>query len=105
MTQFTVYRNKNPRSRTAFPFLVNVQSDLLDELQTQGRDTAYQGSRAHKKARGPFDAYGAVRRRGLRLMTPQLAGIARSELGPPAGNLAGRRDTIVAAMDFLLSGF
>jgi toxin CcdB len=39
------------------------------------------------------------------LMTPQLAGIARSELGPPAGNLAGRRDAIVAAMDFLLSGF
>ena len=35
MTQFTVYRNKNPRSRTTFPFLVNVQSDLLDELQTR----------------------------------------------------------------------
>jgi toxin CcdB len=39
------------------------------------------------------------------LMTPQLAGIARSELGPAAGDLVGRRDTIVAAMDFLLSGF
>jgi toxin CcdB len=39
------------------------------------------------------------------LVTPQLAGIARSELGPPAGSLAERRDTVVAAMDFLRSGF
>ena len=39
------------------------------------------------------------------LMTPQLAGIAQKELGPRAGSLAERRDTIVAAMDFLLSGF
>lgn len=39
------------------------------------------------------------------LMTPQLAGIAQNELGPPAGSLAEHSDTIVAAMDFLLSGF
>ena len=39
------------------------------------------------------------------LMTPQLAGVARSDLGPSAGSLAERRDVIVAAMDFLLSGF
>jgi toxin CcdB len=39
------------------------------------------------------------------LMTLQLAGVARSDLGPSAGSLAERRDVIVAAMDFLLSGF
>ena len=35
MTQFTVYRNKNPRSRATFPYLLDVQSDLLDGLQTR----------------------------------------------------------------------
>ena len=39
------------------------------------------------------------------LMTPELAGIARSDLGPPAGSLAEDRDTILGAMDFLLTGF
>jgi hypothetical protein len=38
-------------------------------------------------------------------VTPQLAGIARSELGTAAGSLAKSRGTILAAMDFLLTGF
>jgi CcdB protein len=39
------------------------------------------------------------------LMTPQLAGIRRIELGEAVGSLANARQTIVAAMDFLLTGF
>lgn len=38
-------------------------------------------------------------------MTPELAGVARNDLGPAAGSLAERRDAILAAMDFLLTGF
>jgi len=39
------------------------------------------------------------------LMTPQLAGINRTELGALAGSLAEERRTILAALDFLLTGF
>jgi toxin CcdB len=39
------------------------------------------------------------------MLTPQLAGIPARELGPVAGDLASARDTIIAAVDFLLSGF
>ena len=39
------------------------------------------------------------------LMTPQLAGIARSDLGAPAGRLADQGQAMLAAMDFLLTGF
>jgi len=39
------------------------------------------------------------------LMTPQMAGIGRAELGPHAGTLAEERQTILAAIDFLLTGF
>jgi hypothetical protein len=35
MAQFTVYKNKNPRSKTTYPLLVDAQADLLDELQTR----------------------------------------------------------------------
>lgn len=35
MAQFTVYRNKNPRTKATFPLLVAVQSDLLEDLQTR----------------------------------------------------------------------
>lgn len=105
MTQFAVYRNKSQRSRAAFPYLLDVQSDLLDGLQTRVVIPLTKAAAltrkpvAHLMPLVEFDGDTYV------LMTPQLAGIARKELGPRAGSLAERRDTIVAAMDFLLSGF
>jgi hypothetical protein len=33
MAQFTVYKNKNPRGRTRYPLLLEVQAGLLDELR------------------------------------------------------------------------
>jgi toxin CcdB len=39
------------------------------------------------------------------LMTPQLAGINRAELGPQTGNLGEERQVILAAIDFLVTGF
>jgi toxin CcdB len=38
------------------------------------------------------------------MLTPQVAGIPTSELGPVAGDLAFDRDKIIAAVNFLLSG-
>ena len=35
MAQFSVHRNKNPRTRAEIPFLLDVQSDLLDHLDTR----------------------------------------------------------------------
>ncbi|MFQ5633472.1 MAG: CcdB family protein, partial [bacterium] len=34
MSQFTAYQNKNPKTKKTFPYLVDIQSDLLDELRT-----------------------------------------------------------------------
>lgn len=35
MAQFTVHRNKNVHTKGIFPFVVDVQSDLLEDLQTR----------------------------------------------------------------------
>ena len=40
------------------------------------------------------------------VLTPQqIAGTGRAELGPHAGTLVDERQTILAAIDFLLTGF
>jgi toxin CcdB len=105
VAQFTVYRNKNPRTKATFPLLLDVQSDLLDELQTR---VVIPLTRVAGLAKTPvthltpalaFDGETYV------LMTPQLAGVARTDLGLPAGNLVEERQTIVAAIDFLVTGF
>lgn len=35
MTQFTLYRNVNRATQTSYPFLLDVQNDLLDSLKTR----------------------------------------------------------------------
>lgn len=39
------------------------------------------------------------------LLTPDLSAVQRRDLGPVAGSLAERRDSIIAAIDFLVLGF
>lgn len=105
MPQFTVYRNKSPRTKPTFPFLVDVQSDLLDQLQTRVVIPLTRTAGLAKKPLSHLTPVLTFDGETYVLMTPQLAGLARSDLGAPAGSLAGERQTIVAAMDFLLTGY
>lgn len=38
------------------------------------------------------------------MLTPQLAGIPRSQLGAPVAHVKQRRAEIIAAIDFLITG-
>jgi toxin CcdB len=103
--QFTLYRNKNSSTRALYPLLLDVQSDLLEELQT--RVVIPLTKKAGLVGKPVSDLMPLIEfdDETYILLTPQLAGIARAELGAPAGSLARQRDTIIAALDFLFTGF
>jgi len=103
MPQFTVYRNKNPRTRAEMPFLVDVQSDMLSELKTRVVIPLH-----IKKSIKPMTTLTPefeVDGRAVVLMTPQLAGVSMRHLGEPAGNLKQYRTEILGALDLLITGF
>jgi toxin CcdB len=105
VAQFSVYRNKNAHTKATFPLLVDVQSDLLEPLNTR---VVIPMTKAPALTRKPVSHLTPeVSFNGDRylLMTPQLAGIGRAELGPQAGTLVDERQIILAAIDFLLTGF
>lgn len=104
MPQFSVYRNPSPASCDKIPFLLDVQSDLVSELATRVVVPL-----------SPLDGSGAVPMRTLSpvlevagaahvMLTPQLAGIPRRELGEGVADLSGQRAEIMAALDFLFTG-
>ena len=105
MAQFAVYRNKSPRTKAVFPFLVDVQSDLLEPLNTRVVVPLTKAPALTKKPVSHLTPEISFSGDRYVLMTPQLAGINRSELGPIAGTLAEERQAILAALDFLLTGF
>lgn len=104
MAQFTVYRNKNPSTLSAVPYLLDIQSDLLEDLDT--------------RVVVPLSPVGAVRGRVIRTLTPvlevegepfvmwtpQMAGVSRNELGAPIARIEQQRFAIIAAIDLLVTG-
>lgn len=104
MPQFTVYRNKNPKTKADIPYLLDVQSNLLNELGTRLVIPMF-----HKKAvrkiitrlmpELEFEGKKYV------LMTPQMAGVSLKELGEPAGDLSANRAEVLGAIELLVVGF
>jgi toxin CcdB len=103
MPQFTVHMNPNPRSHGEVPYLVDVQSDLLEGLAT--RVVIPLMIRAAARPMNRLAPAVFFEGRELVLMTPQLAGVNASDLGAPVGSLADQRDAVIAALDFLFTGF
>jgi toxin CcdB len=104
VAQFDVYRNDNSETGDRFPFLVDVQAELFEDLQTRvviplAKADPASFPMAYLTPTVSFDGLGYL------LMTPQLAGISREELGMRAGSVADQQRTIATALDFLLRGF
>ena len=104
MPQFAVYKNKNAATRTRFPFLLDIQSDLLDPLATRVVVPLEPAGAAGSRSMQPLTPTIRVAGKSHLMITPQLAGVAARELGPVVADASADRSTIVAALDFLISG-
>jgi len=104
MAQLTVYKNKNPQTRTAVPFLLDIQNDLFSDLETRVVVPLHLASALRGKALRTLTPILEIEGDFFVMLTPQLAGIPKSELGAPVAELRQHRAEIIAAIDFLITG-
>ena len=104
MSQFDVYENTNTETNQAIPYLVDVQADLLDTLSTRVVAPLIKTSVAEKAIRHLNPEF-TVKETPVIMSTAELAGISIRSLGEKVGTLKDRRDEIIAALDFLFTGF
>ena len=95
-----------PSLFAATPFLLDVQSDLLDSLDSRVviplRDLAAFPQVALSERLTPVLL---VDGRALMLETPKMAAVPRRVLGAPLLSLAAEQARVTAAMDFVFRGF
>ncbi|MEZ5534478.1 MAG: CcdB family protein [Thiolinea sp.] len=105
MSQFTVYRNPGKSSRAAYPYLLDIQHSVLEDLNT--RVVIPLGKLANFKHDAMQTISPVIEFEGeqLVLLTPQIASVPARLLKEPVGSLAHFRSEIVAALDFAVSGF
>ena len=104
MARFDVYENPNLASKAEAPYLLDVQADLLDNLATRVVVPLIKISAMGKTAKHLNPRF-TINKEQLVMSTAELAGIPVSDLGEKSGTLKERQDEIIAALDFLLSGF
>ncbi|MDH5731202.1 MAG: CcdB family protein [Gammaproteobacteria bacterium] len=102
MGQFSLYTNPNPASRKEFPYLLDVQTDLLRNLNTR---VVIPVSTRVKKPISHLCPTIKLGDKNLVLMTQQLAAIPKNKIGKPVADLSLVRNQIIAALDFLFTGF
>ena len=104
MARFDVYRNSNRKSRDRVPLLLDVQASLLDDLATRLVVPLILAADF-----GPaIEKLNPVVRLGNRnyvMATAEMAAVMRKSLGDKVGSLEVQSAEILAAVDFLISGF
>ncbi|HEX9024563.1 MAG TPA: CcdB family protein [Geobacteraceae bacterium] len=104
MAQFDVYVNQNPETREAIPYLLDLQADLLGNLTTRvvvPLITVAAMGKAAKYLNPQFK----VKRTSVIMSTAELAGVNIHVLGDKVCSLKEHRVEIIAALDFLFTGF
>ncbi len=105
MPQFAVHRNLNSATKARFPLLLDVQTDLLEDLGTRVVIPLTPASVATKRSvMQTLNPVCTVEGKPYVLFTPQLAGISAKELGPAIADLSCDRQAIIAALDLLFTG-
>lgn len=104
MKQFTLYRNENENSKKAYPYFVDVQSDLLDELNSRiviplSTPGALNNLNANKLCPIIEIDEGA-----FVLLTHQMTSVPYSALRREVTSLENYRYEILGAIDLLLTG-
>ena len=101
--QFTVYRNADNATCKVVPFLLDIQSDLIEKFQTCVVVPLISPARAGTPLTRLMPLL-EVDGESWVMDTPQLAGVPRRTLGQPVAELSSQRSTIMMALDMLISG-
>ena len=104
MAQFDVYANPNPATKQSIPYLLDIQADLLDNLTTRVVVPLIADSVFGKTAKHLNPQF-KIKRTAVVMSTAELAGVSLHVLGEKVCSLKEQRNEIIAALDFLFTGF
>lgn len=105
MGQFAVHRNGNPDTRAKVPYLLDVQSNLVSELETRVVVPLYPAKSMKGRTVRNLMPLIEIEGKPLVMVTPEMAGVPRRNLGPVVADATHLRGEILSAIDFLLLGF
>lgn len=104
MSQFTLYKNNDKNTSKTYPFFVDVQSELLDGLNS--RMVIPLAPAALLDNRSPTHLCPVIHLDDgdFVILTQQMTSVPARILTQPVNDLSIFRNEIIAAIDFLITG-
>jgi toxin CcdB len=104
MPQFQLYKNVNKATQKNYPYLLDIQSNLLGDLRTTVVIPLMPKRLAGNHIISKLNPVIRIKSENFTVMTQNLAGIDRNALGALVCDLDQYQSEIIAAIDFALSG-
>ena len=101
MAQFDVYENINEKTKEQIPFLLDIQNDILKNLSSRVVIPLVISKEAINFLNPKFE----INEIDVILSTAELASIPCEYIGSKVCSLKDKREEIIGAVDFLLTGF
>ncbi|MFA0066022.1 CcdB family protein [Vibrio breoganii] len=104
MSQFSLYQNNDKGTATAYPYFVDVQSEMLDTLNTRLVIPLTPVEMLEKKAPIHLCPVIHIDEGDFVILTHQMASVPNKILRDPVNELSTFRNEVIAAIDFLITG-
>lgn len=104
MSQFTLYENENKNSKKAYPYFVDVQNDLLDELNSRLVIPLSPYESLNKTNVKKLCPIIEIKKERCVLLAQQMTSVPRSILKKKVTSLEKFRYEILGAIDLLITG-
>ncbi|MDI6747203.1 MAG: CcdB family protein [Rhodocyclaceae bacterium] len=105
MAHLDVFHNHDPRTTGSRPYLLDAQNDLLASLPSTVVIPLARPEYISQLAILRLNPRININGDSLVLLTQDMAALPRRILKTPVANLSSQRDEILAALDFLFTGF
>lgn len=104
MLQFTVYKNENKSSKKAFPYFIDVQTNLLETLNSRIVIPLSPVKNIKKDAVNGLCPVFEIEQGSFVLMTHELTSVPKSNLKTAVTSLKHFRSEIISAIDLIING-
>jgi toxin CcdB len=105
MAQLDVYPNPDRQTAAIIPYVLDIQSNLLGNLPSVAVIPLLMPVAVELLPIARLNPAVVVEQQTLIALTQDIASIPRRLLAHPIANLSAQRDEILAALDFLFTGF
>ena len=101
MAQFDVYKNENELTNENVPYLLDIQNDILDSINTRIVIPILKDKNDFKGLTKEF----IIENQKVYLTTSQMGAVHKNELKTKITTLINQKEEIKNSIDFLIYGF